>query len=686
MATYKYQQNYYEGASAGYVKYNVTPDFGAALCVGETFEVTGKFYSGDAKCYGLIVQASTGTDGYTRELGRVVKTVAKGGSATFTVQCTVTQALADDAASRGFEALLGFLLSSSASFDAGTETVTNAAQKLSCLKSRQAPSVTGVTFSDGSGALAHFGGAVSGKSKLSAALTLTLDPLDSTATLAAVKLQFGTHTISVGADKISGSTVQLGTPDFDGAFTTYTLTATDSKGKSGSYTGGAFTIYAYQAPKLEALADTELAERYEVGLADDGSEIVSLSDAGTYLWANFEAEITAINGANAWTIKRAFAEVGYDLPTATTVYSGTDGETILKQADQTVFPRTLTFDASKRYTVELTLADYFESKTLRFEVDKAGGYFNIERYGVAAGMRSTGTKEAPKFESAYPFYAYAGIEGVSNYSTEEVKTGGTWIDGKPIYRTLVTASGSLANNTVVTTKSFSNVDTLIRLSGAVLRSDGVKMAIPVYSGDAYFVSCEIDASGALKLYKGTSITTAFVAVLLEYTKSGGSGGGEVEKVSRPAAAMTANSSQNCIASASSEYSASYAAWKAFDGVNNSAYGWASSTSDSNKWIQLQMDVALKNIVVTIANRSRDSLVNGMTAGTIQGSNDGTAWTTLCTISGRNGTKSKSKTTHELKNDTAYKYLRVNITSSANNSYAAIGEITIEGEKEVEESA
>lgn len=28
MATYKYQQNYYEGASAGYVKYNVTHDFG----------------------------------------------------------------------------------------------------------------------------------------------------------------------------------------------------------------------------------------------------------------------------------------------------------------------------------------------------------------------------------------------------------------------------------------------------------------------------------------------------------------------------------------------------------------------------------------------------------------------------------------------------------------------------------
>ena len=41
------------------------------------------------------------------------------------------------------------------------------------------------------------------------------------------------------------------------------------------------------------------------------------------------------------------------------------------------------------------------------------------------------------------------ITNLTTYSTEEVKTGETWIDGKPIYRKVVYVN-NLANNTVKT--------------------------------------------------------------------------------------------------------------------------------------------------------------------------------------------------------------------------------------------
>jgi len=53
--------------------------------------------------------------------------------------------------------------------------------------------------------------------------------------------------------------------------------------------------------------------------------------------------------------------------------------------------------------------------------------------GAAFGRFSTSSGGDPKLESEYPLYAYAGIEGVNNYSTAEVLTGGHWIDGKPLY-------------------------------------------------------------------------------------------------------------------------------------------------------------------------------------------------------------------------------------------------------------
>ena len=78
--------------------------------------------------------------------------------------------------------------------------------------------------------------------------------------------------------------------------------------------------------------------------------------------------------------------------------------------------------------------------------------------GACFGGFSTSEDGNPKLESYYPAHFYAGINGVTNYSTEEVKTGGKWIDGKPIYTKTVLISNIKANSTSGTTTQTSIAD------------------------------------------------------------------------------------------------------------------------------------------------------------------------------------------------------------------------------------
>ena len=41
MATYAYQQNMFDGASEGYVKFNISPDLGTVVSAGTTITITG---------------------------------------------------------------------------------------------------------------------------------------------------------------------------------------------------------------------------------------------------------------------------------------------------------------------------------------------------------------------------------------------------------------------------------------------------------------------------------------------------------------------------------------------------------------------------------------------------------------------------------------------------------------------
>jgi hypothetical protein len=133
--------------------------------------------------------------------------------------------------------------------------------------------------------------------------------------------------------------------------------------------------------------------------------------------------------------------------------------------------------------------------------------------------------------------------------------------------------------------------------------------------------------------------------------------------------MTSNSLPSpFIALASSEY-ASYPAWKAFDGiVSGGTSCWYSNLTNTG-WIQLYFGTVAKKI------RKYSIIANNDTQGprnfTLQGSNDGSAWTVVDTQTNQTSWGGAwLKREFVVENELSFKYWRINVT--LNNGDAGIG--------------
>ena len=130
---------------------------------------------------------------------------------------------------------------------------------------------------------------------------------------------------------------------------------------------------------------------------------------------------------------------------------------------------------------------------------------------------------------------------------------------------------------------------------------------------------------------------------------------------------------------------SYGVWRAFDGININANGWASKNDDTSPWVAIKLTQPLKSITVTIYNRVRSSIVNGPIAGTIEGLDSITGTSTVIgSFSGKSGSTSAAGFSVICNNyNDAYQVVKINLTNWAgkgdsSNNYIAIGEIYIDG--------
>lgn len=139
--------------------------------------------------------------------------------------------------------------------------------------------------------------------------------------------------------------------------------------------------------------------------------------------------------------------------------------------------------------------------------------------------------------------------------------------------------------------------------------------------------------------------------------------------------MTGNSSPSpYVASASTEFSSTFAAWKAFEGNPGFAAYWLGDNAGVD-WLRIDLgsgnDQLLDNYSIQV--NTIDEPLRAPKAWTMEGSPDGSSWTTLDTR-----TNQTSWAAGSIRNftcatrTTAYRYFRVNI--SQNNGDATFTQI------------
>lgn len=122
-------------------------------------------------------------------------------------------------------------------------------------------------------------------------------------------------------------------------------------------------------------------------------------------------------------------------------------------------------------------------------------------------------------DSTQDTYSCDYINNSDSYSTSEVKTNGRWIDGKPIYRKVISnITTPSTTNSWVSIGSVSNVSALINMYGFVTASDGRKMPINFSEPSAEIATSFLNGNIEMKITID-SWKSKPCYVILEYTKS-----------------------------------------------------------------------------------------------------------------------------------------------------------------------
>ena len=143
-------------------------------------------------------------------------------------------------------------------------------------------------------------------------------------------------------------------------------------------------------------------------------------------------------------------------------------------------------------------------------------------------------------------------------------------------------------------------------------------------------------------------------------------------------AMTANnSSVGYMVDASSEYSTQYAAWTAFNGTLNRY--WASKTVPTvanPHWLRITMAAPVLIDTYRITNENLNPGPLSPKSWMFQGSNDGTTWDTLHTVSNDTRDGRGAVREYTFTNNTPYSSFRILITAQNAGPHVQIGEFEI----------
>ena len=204
--------------------------------------------------------------------------------------------------------------------------------------------------------------------------------------------------------------------------------------------------------------------------------------------------------------------------------------------DDTALLSAYTFTNGEDIAFTLRVYDTGESASATDEIFRAFANFHLSGAalgGAAFGRFSSADDTHPKLECEYPawfsqpVHADGGIAGVTTYPllasgetmTAEELTGGKWIDGKPIYRVVISKTVTLAADTqVATMPAYETIVSCHCL--AKIGSETKPVSYCYYNNDNWEINWTIQANGNIVMQAGSSHRkSARVQFIIEYTKS-----------------------------------------------------------------------------------------------------------------------------------------------------------------------
>ncbi len=144
-------------------------------------------------------------------------------------------------------------------------------------------------------------------------------------------------------------------------------------------------------------------------------------------------------------------------------------------------------------------------------------------------------------------------------------------------------------------------------------------------------------------------------------------------------AMTSNSMDGYIASASTESQPAYQAFNGLNRLDNDSDYWSALVSGFSKTLGIQLPEAriMQKYAITTRNTSSGSYHCTPNSWTFEGSNDGSTWTVLDTQTGQFSTNPvNTRLEFDSGNATSYQYYRLSISSGNEGDYIIIGEFEL----------
>jgi hypothetical protein len=140
--------------------------------------------------------------------------------------------------------------------------------------------------------------------------------------------------------------------------------------------------------------------------------------------------------------------------------------------------------------------------------------------------------------------------------------------------------------------------------------------------------------------------------------------------------LTSNTSHPPFVTSGSTFAAPHDAWMAFNGVANDPNAWIGSTAGTG-YVQIDTGVSGSYVLTSYIVQAYDSTNSGRSpnAWTVQGSNDGSTWTTLDTRTAQTNWASLETRMFAVTGAAAWRYFKLNVTANNGDAtYTEIGEI------------